>query len=63
MDAKPGTELSVTKEPQAKGALEALSLGQIVTDAGTQVRAAIDERIVEEYAEHLRAGGTLPPVT
>ena len=27
------------------------------------MRAAIDERIVEEYAEHLRAGGTLPAVT
>ena len=60
---KPGTEPSATKEPQAKGTHEALPIGQIITDARTQVRAAIDEAIVEEYAEHLRAGGSLPPVT
>ena len=63
MDTKPGTEASATKEPQAKGTHEALPIGQIITDARTQVRAAIDEAIVEEYAEHLRAGGSLPPVT
>ena len=58
-----GTEPSATKESQAKGTHEALPIGQIITDARTQVRAAIDEAIVEEYAEHLRAGGSLPPVT
>ena len=63
MNTKPGTEASATKEPQAKGTHEALPIGQIITDARTQVRAAIDEAIVEEYAEHLRAGGSLPPVT
>ena len=53
----------VGEDPCAKGTHEILSIGEIIIDAGTQVRAQIDEAIVEEYAEHLAAGGTLPPVT
>ena len=51
------------EDPCAEGTHEILSIGEIIIDAGTQVRAQIDEAIVEEYAEHLAAGGTLPPVT
>lgn len=49
-------------DPCAKGTHAVLPIGEIITDAGTQVRAEIDEAIVDEYAEHLAAGGTLPPV-
>ena len=59
----PGGQRPAGEHPCAKGTHEVLPIGGLITDAGTQVRAEIDEAIVEEYAEHLAAGGTLPPVT
>lgn len=58
----PGGQRPAGEDPCAKGTREVLPIGEIVTDAGTQVRAQIDEAIVAEYAEHLATGGTLPPV-
>ena len=46
-----------------RGTREVLAIKEIVTDAGTQVRAEINETTVEEYAEHLATGGTFPPIT
>ena len=62
-DESQGTQRSGNQEQGARGAHEVLPIGEIITDAGTQVRAEINEAIVEEYAEHLTAGGTLPPIT
>ena len=39
-----------------------LKLSEIVTDAGTQVRAGLNEATVADYAEALAAGGKFPPV-
>jgi hypothetical protein len=36
---------------------------QIRTDAGTQTRAAIDTRVVADYADEIRAGADFPPIT
>lgn len=38
-------------------------LSSIRVDGGTQPRSAIDQNIVAEYAESLRAGAKFPPVT
>lgn len=40
-----------------------LSLSTIQTDGGTQTRAAIQQDTVNDYAEAIEAGETLPPVT
>lgn len=37
-------------------------LSKIVLDAGTQIRAKISEKVIEEYAERLKAGNEFPPV-
>src|SRR5439155_4104406 len=37
-------------------------VGEIVVDAGTQVRAAINESAVSEYAEAMRDGDEFPPI-
>jgi hypothetical protein len=39
-----------------------LRLSEIVTDAGTQVRAGLNETTVTDYAEALAAGAKFPPV-
>ena len=62
-DESQGTQRAGNQEQGARGAHEVLPIGEIITDAGTQVRAEINEATVEEYAEHLTAGGTLPPIT
>ena len=41
---------------------EVLSLDRLVTDAGTQVRSAIDDDVVDEYVQALAAGAQFPPV-
>ena len=41
---------------------EVLSLDRPVTDAGTQVRSAIDDDIVDEYVQALADGAQFPPV-
>ena len=41
---------------------EVLSLDQLVTDAGTQVRSAIDDEVVDEYVQALADGAQFPPV-
>ena len=58
-----GTRQRGHDEPVARGTHEVLAIKEIVTDAGTQVRAEINETTVEEYAEHLATGGTFPPIT
>ena len=63
MGVKPGTDSPAPSQPSVKGASEVLAIGDVITDAGTQVRTAIDDAIVEDYAEHLRSGGTLPAMT
>lgn len=40
-----------------------VQLDQIITDAGTQARAALNEDVVAEYAEAIIAGADMPPVT
>lgn len=39
-----------------------LKLSEIVTDAGTQVRAGLNEATVADYAEALAGGAKFPPV-
>jgi ParB-like chromosome segregation protein Spo0J len=39
-----------------------IPLAAIVFDAGTQIRAAINEAVVAEYAELMQAGASFPPV-
>jgi DNA-binding CsgD family transcriptional regulator len=39
-----------------------VQIEQIVFDAGTQVRAAINEDVVSQYAERMDAGDVFPPV-
>ena len=63
MGVKSGSDSPVPSQPSVKGTSEVLAIGHVITDAGTQVRAAIDDAIVEDYAECLRSGGTLPVVT
>lgn len=41
---------------------EEIEIALIRRDGGTQIRAAINQRKVNEYAEVLSGGGTLPPV-
>ena len=43
--------------------VERLKLSQIVTDAGTQSRARMDEATAAEYAARMIAGDPFPPVT
>ena len=39
-----------------------LRLAEIVTDAGTQVRADLNEHTVADYAEALAGGAKFPPI-
>lgn len=39
-----------------------IPLSKIILDAGTQIRANISEKTIDEYAERLRAGDEFPPV-
>lgn len=39
-----------------------VQLDQIITDAGTQARAALNEDVVAEYAEAITAGAEMPPI-
>ncbi len=39
-----------------------IALEQIRTDGGTQSRAAIDQKTVQEYAEAMQEGATFPPL-
>lgn len=39
-----------------------IRLDQITFDAGTQIRAAIDEQVVADYAEAMTTGATFPPI-
>lgn len=39
-----------------------LPLTAIAFDAGTQIRAAIDEQAVNDYADRMHAGDTFPPL-
>lgn len=49
----------VKAEPPRGGKLK---LTDIRIDGGTQSRAAIEASVVDDYAEHLRCGGSLPEV-
>jgi len=40
-----------------------ISLTKIVTNAGTQSRAKIDENVIAEYADRMKEGDSFPPVT
>lgn len=40
-----------------------IAIGQISTDGGTQPRVALNESVVADYAEALRSGAELPPIT
>ena len=42
--------------------IKKLKLTEIATDAGTQVRAALNQTTVAEYAEALAAGAKFPPI-
>ena len=42
---------------------EVLSLDRLVTDAGTQIRSAIDDDVVDEYVQALADGAQFPPGT
>src|ERR1041385_4897111 len=42
--------------------IKKLKLSEIVTDAGTQVRAGLNEATVADYAEALAGGAKFPPV-
>ena len=61
MDEKTGgsghTQHANREAPGPKGSKQLLPIGEISTEAGAQVRAVIDDAIVEEYAEHLQQGG------
>jgi len=39
-----------------------IKIDAIAFDAGTQVRAAIDQQVVTDYAEAMTAGATFPPI-
>lgn len=55
------TRLPPQKSGQAP-ARETLPLEQLVTDAGTQVREALDDDTIGEYADALQDGARFPPV-
>lgn len=41
---------------------ESVALSKIKIDAGTQIRAAIDQQVVTDYAEAMTNGATFPPI-
>jgi hypothetical protein len=41
---------------------ELISISKIVRDQGTQPRTKLDQSIIDEYAEAMKAGATFPPV-
>lgn len=43
--------------------VETINIDKIRTDGGTQSRAAINDEVVSEYADAIRAGTDFPPVT
>lgn len=50
------------KAASPKNRTRLVTLDDIVIDGGTQARAAIDEAVVNEYAERMHAGDCFPPV-
>lgn len=40
-----------------------INIDNIITDAGTQMRAVFDSEVAAEYAEQMRAGAKFPPVS
>ena len=42
--------------------MKRIPLSEIVFDAGTQIRASIDQHVVTDYAEQMIAGATFPPL-
>ena len=60
-----GSATETRLPPEKSGqvpARETLPLEQLVTEAGTQVREALDEDTIGEYAEALQDGARFPPV-
>jgi hypothetical protein len=43
-------------------AMERIRLDSVAFDAGTQIRAAIDQQVVSDYAEAMSNGATFPPI-
>ena len=41
---------------------ETLAIDSLVLDAGTQVRVAINQKVVDEYAQEVEGGAAFPPV-
>jgi DNA-binding CsgD family transcriptional regulator len=39
-----------------------VQLNQVAFDAGTQIRAAIDQQVVSDYADAMTSGATFPPI-
>ena len=58
-----GSQQAGRAEARARGTRKVLATSEIITDAGTQVRAEIKDQTVADYAEHLNAGGEFPPIT
>lgn len=42
--------------------MKRVRVADVVVDAGTQVRAALDEQVVKDYAEAMTAGAVFPPI-
>jgi hypothetical protein len=40
----------------------ALAVSLLRTDGGTQPRAVLDDALIDEYAEAMRAGAEFPPI-
>ena len=54
--------LSVVPAAAPRADVRWLPLGEIRRDGGTQPRAALDDEILTEYAEAMKAGSEFPPV-
>lgn len=44
-------------------AFKRLQLGEVVIDAGTQVRVRLDPDVIDEYAQGINNGAAFPPIT
>lgn len=42
--------------------MKLVSISSIAVDSGTQIRAAIDQQVVADYAEAMKAGAEFPPI-
>lgn len=56
-----GLALASAGKGNAGGQITRLKLALIVLDAGTQIRAQLDDDTVEEYAAAMKAGAEFPP--